>query len=266
MVWHRLDTQPLDFDSGLEAGHAMAIAQALVRRVLPLMVLRDGRAEPLATATLYRVAGRVLLLTCRHMLDEGVALGDLVIPLPGAGSLLRVQALAPRAVEDPQQDCLALFLPDTPARARLLRHWPPVPLSDHALREPQVPGNHGIYVLAGYPYVQMRRTDLELYARPVVFFARRRIDQRPFSIGYGRIARRWDGADVHAPALDGVSGATCWAFARQGATSFPPEDREPVAAGVLTPVAVQSAFKHDAYARGEPLAGSWEVFAQVIAC
>jgi hypothetical protein len=74
----------------------------------------------------------------------------------------------------------------------------------------------------------------------------RRLDTAPIEIDTGvepAIAHAVAGAlAVHAPALDGASGATLWAL------------RTVAADGryVLQPAAVQSAFKHDAYMRGTP--------------
>src|SRR5262249_23274968 len=65
-------------------------------------------------------------------------------------------------------------------------------------------------------------------------------------LSYGRIARRADGLEIHAPPLDGVSGATLWAVV---------EDAGGVVECVLQPAAVQSSFKHDSYVKAEPVAG-----------
>jgi hypothetical protein len=99
-----------------------------------------------------------------------------------------------------------------------------------------------VLVLAGYPYAQMRRIDEVVYARPLIVFAPPTGAGEGIFVRYARTARRIDGAHVHAPALDGASGATLWAVMADG-------DGPQC---VLEPAAVQYAFKHDAYLRAEP--------------
>ena len=81
-----------------------------------------------------------------------------------------------------------------------------------------------------------------LYARPLVAFARALDGDAPL-LGYPRFARRADGIDVHAPELDGVSGATLWRVQEGGGAGVD---------CVLHAGGVQVAFKPGAYARGAP--------------
>lgn len=255
MRWQPVDTDPLDFDTGVTPVHARAIASALLRRAVPLLVQRDGRPEPLASGALYRLGGQVVLLTCRHIFDDGVTLGDLGVPLAAAHRILWLRHAARRVLEHPERDLALIALLPGATRDELLRHWAPVPLGDDGLDA--TADDAGIYVLAGWPYAQMRRVADTVFARPVVVFAPR-ADLRPeagaadsLRVRYARVARRIDGIDVHAPALDGVSGATLWAvtpWAVDGAQC------------VLRPAAVQSACKHDAYARGEPVEAARAMF------
>jgi hypothetical protein len=109
------------------------------------------------------------------------------------------------------------------------------------------------FVLAGYPYAQMRRCDGTLYARPLVVFARRLEDEPAPRVRYSYTARRIDGQLVHAPELDGVSGATLWSVTEErGALEC-----------VLQPAGVQSAFLHGRYARGAPITAAREVLARL---
>jgi hypothetical protein len=106
------------------------------------------------------------------------------------------------------------------------------------------------YVLAGFPYAQMRRVGAVLHARPVVVFARGQMADGQLQLSYRRIARRADGVEIHAPALDGVSGATLWSVVEAGGDGVE---------CVLQPAAVQSTFKHDAYLKAAPLSGFFRV-------
>lgn len=261
MPWQRVDTEPLDIDTGVTPASARAIASALVRRTVPLLRRRDGRVEPLATATLYRIAGRVVLVTCRHIFEDGtVTLGDLAIPLPAAHRLVWLARCARRVMVHPQRDLALVELAAGAARDELLRAWEPVPIEADALDAIHDLAA-SVYVLAGWPYAQMRRVDDIVYARPVVVFAGRRApaggaaeDAAALRLAYGRVARRTDGIDVHAPELDGVSGATVWEICGllDGAATC-----------VLRPAAIQCAFKHDAYARAEPIGQARDLMERV---
>jgi len=252
MAWQPVDTDPLDIDTGVAPARARAIAAALVRRVVPLLVCRHGRAEPLASAALFRICGRVVLVTCRHIFDDGVALGDLGVPRAPAEGVLWLGRAVARVVEHPQRDLALIELAPGRTREELLRHWPALPLE---LELPEPDKRPLLYVLAGWPYAQMRRIEHMMYARPVVFFAlpaEAMADPAETSlrVRYARIARRTDGVHVHAPELDGVSGALLWAVFDSAA----PDDC------LLKPAAVQFAFKHGAYARAEPLAAASSLF------
>jgi hypothetical protein len=244
MAWQRIDTIPLDFDTGIAPARAHAIAAALRRRVLALLAVRDGRAEPLASAALYWLGGRLVLVTCRHVFDHGVGMGDLALPLGDSGRLLPLARARPRLIEHPSHDVAAIVI-DEPHARQLLQHWPALPLFEAP------PGDErgGLYAVAGYPYAQMSRVDGVVIARPVVFFARPRPGAASGWLAYGRVAQRVDGQFVHAPALDGVSGATLWSVSEASEAE----------SCVLYPAGVQCAFKHDAYARGEPFEAAWQL-------
>jgi hypothetical protein len=98
----------------------------------------------------------------------------------------------------------------------------------------------------------MRRIESVLQARPVVVFARPLPSQADVRASYARLAHGADGASVHAPSLDGASGATLWALH--------PFDGKRC---LLQPAAVQFAFKHDAYMRGTSFAALRELLATV---
>jgi len=253
MQWHALTTVALDVDSGIAPGRARAITDALCRRIVALLVIRAGRAEPLASACLYWSQGHLILLTCRHVFDDGACLGDLALPLGVTGRLIALRMLRARFVEHPQRDIAAIGLCPRRARDALQRHWFPVPLP--ATSEANAVTSDRL-VVAGYPYAQMRRHDGAVYARPVVFFARAIVASvAPLQARYARTALRLDGALVHSPALDGLSGATVWTVN---------DERNDVEC-LLLPAGVQCAFKHDEYVRGEPIAAAREMVARLVA-
>jgi hypothetical protein len=241
MGWQFVDALPIDLGSGIAASRAQAIVQALARRALPLVRLAGGRAEPLASAALYHAHGRLLIVTCKHLFDANVALGDVGVPLAASGRWLWLRDARARAIEDPARDVVFIAIEAPQAVQLLARHWIAVPLAacDDAPA--------GAWVVAGYPYAQMRRVDATLHAKPVFVFTRTLPQPAGGTLraSYARTALRSDGLQIHAPALDGVSGATCWAIRA---------DAHDDVACVLQPAGVQVAFKHDAYLRAEPLA------------
>lgn len=251
MPWLPVATDPLDIDTGMAPARARAIADALVRRAVPLLVNRHGRPEPLASAALFRLDGRVLLMTCRHIFDDGVAIGDLGVPRVHAPGVRWLRGAASRVIAHPQRDLALIELMPCRTRDDLLIDWPAVPLAAGDIDAAQSPQ---LYVLAGWPYAQMRRVDHTVYAKPLVVFtplaAPSGAADASLRVRYARVARRFDGVHVHSPELDGVSGATLWAV-------LDAVDGERC---LLRPVAVQCAFKHGAYARAEPLTAATPLF------
>lgn len=254
MVWQSLATVALDVDSDIPSARAQAITEALCRRIVALLVRRDGRYEPLASGCLYWSNGHLILLTCRHVFDGGASLGDLALPLGESGRVVLLLALKARLLEQSGHDVAVIALCPQRAREALQRHWFPVPL--HAAIAPDEPGTVTHLVVAGYPYAQMRRVDGIVYARPLVFFARALgASALAMLASYARTVRRFDGALVHAPALDGLSGATLWSI----------DDTRAGVDCILRPAGVQSSFKHDEYVRGAPIAPARALLTQLAA-
>jgi hypothetical protein len=238
MTWERIETEPLDFDSDVGPRRARQISAALQRVAVPVLHLRNGRAEPLASGALYVFGTSLLLLTCRHLFDDGASAGDLGLPIGDSGRILWLRSARPRVLVDPNADLAAIRIGCRHCVGLLRRHWRAAPFDSLGSE-----ARARTYVLAGFPYEQMRRVGGVLHARAVVVFARDEITDGQLKLTYRRIARRADGLEIHAPPLDGVSGATLWAVIEGGGAIE----------CVLQPAAVQSSFKHDAFVRGEPV-------------
>jgi hypothetical protein len=241
MNWARIDTEPLDVDSDVGTRRARQIGAALQRVAVPILRLRNGRAEPLATGALYVFGTSLLLLTCRHLFDDGASAGDLGLPIGDSGRILWLRTARPRVLVDPSADLAAIRIGCRHCAGLLRRHWRAAPFDSLGSE-----ARAQTYVLAGFPYAQMRRVGAVLHARPVVVFARGEIADGQLKVSYRRIARRADGLEIHAPPLDGVSGATLWAVIEDGSGTYE---------CVLQPAAVQTSFKHDAFVRGESVGG-----------
>jgi hypothetical protein len=166
-----------------------------------------------------------------------VVLGDLGIALAAPGRVRWLRDARARLLAHPEHDLAAIVIGASGLERELRRlslALPLEPAPDHA----PAPA----LVLAAYPYAQIGRIDQVLFASPLIVFARRLESADDVRASYARTARRADGLAVHAPALDGASGATLWAL-RVGTGE---------GQCLLQPAAVQFAFKHDAYMRGAP--------------
>lgn len=243
MIWQRIDTTAIDIDTGIAPLRAQAIAVALTAHAVPVVVQRDGRVEPLASGVFYRAGARLVLVTCRHVFDDGVVLGDLGVVLPTLGRVRWLRDARVRVLTHPEHDMAAILIGAAEVERELTRLWPVLPLPTELAVHAPVQA----LVLAAYPYAQMRRVDAVLHARPVIVFARLLDARRDVLASYAYTALRADGLSVHAPALDGASGATLWALHADAGHC------------VLQPAAVQFAFKHDAYMRGAPFSALREM-------
>ena len=110
MLWRRLDTAPIDIDTGMEPAIAHAVASALATHAMPLVASRHGRIEPLASGVLYRAGQRLWLVTCRHLFDDGAVLGDLGIALPRASRVRWLRESRSRLLTHPEHDLAAVVI------------------------------------------------------------------------------------------------------------------------------------------------------------
>jgi hypothetical protein len=247
MPWQTVAPLPIRVEARIADARAAAIRVALLRRAVPLVVRRDGRFEPLATATLVREGARLALLTAAHVLD-GAAAGDLAVPLPREERLLPLAGARMRVLVHPLGDVAVLLIAEPALERRLTASWEAVPF---ALPEEVANARAEVFVIAGYPAAQTRRIEGVLYARPIVIFTTLLDEQR---YAYGRVAQRIDGIDIHTPELDGISGAAVWSVH---------EDTHDHVSCVLLPAAVQVAFRHSGYLRAEAIACARELLERV---
>ncbi len=245
MTWQAVETIPICIGASITRARAEAVRAALSTRVLPLARLVDGRAEPLATATLIAEGPALALLTAAHVFEHA-AVGDLAVPLPCEAQWACLRSVRTRVIVHPDRDVALVMLDDRAMVRRLWSNWMPVPaahLDQAASSEPAA----GMYVVAGYPQTQARRVDGAVYMKPVVVFTRALDGER---LAYARTARRVDGVDIHTPELDGVSGGIAWAI----------HEDDPGVDCLLRVAAMQVAFAHGRHLRTEPLRGTHLLF------
>lgn len=231
MAWRAIDTIPIKIGVTISSARAASVRLALLRRAVPLSRCREGRIEPLATASLISAGSKLGLLTAAHVFEHASA-GDLAVPLPADGGIARLAAVELRVIADAGQDVALIWMKDCRETRRLRANWTPIALGaiDGASSA------SSIYGIAGYPFAQTARHEGRVYAKPVVVFTAA-IEADCYA--YGRTAQRLDGLEIHTPELDGVSGAMLWAV----------DPLEPDPGVALRPVAVQIAFKHGRHLR-----------------
>src|SRR4249920_1203400 len=234
MAWQTVETIPISVAASIAPQRADAVRSALLSRALPLARLVDGRAEPLATASLIADGATLALLTAAHVFEHG-ATGDLAVPLPRDGTWACLRSARARVIADPDRDIALVNIGDAAVANRLRANWTPVE-SSHLHFEPRDDRATLLYVVAGYPVSQARRFEGSIYMKPVVLFTTAVDDD---CLAYARTAMRVDGLDIHTPELDGVSGALVWAV---------DEDSAPHNC-FLRGAAMQVAFMHGRYVR-----------------
>ena len=188
MIWRQLESTPIDIDTGIAPAMSLLIGATLAAHAVPLLVSRDGRIEPAASGVFYRLGERLLLVTCRHLFDDGVVIGDLGIALPTQGRVSWLRHARARVLVHPERDLAVILIGAADVAHEFRRQWPVLPLAG----EPEAQAPALALVLAAYPFAQMRRVDAVLHARPVVVFARLLEQGDDVRATYARTAVRAD--------------------------------------------------------------------------
>ena len=208
---------------------------------VPIVLCSGAVAAVRGTATLIQTGNAVLLLTAAHLFDQGVRLGDLMLPLPATGGW---QSLESAGLRSDVAGDIAVVTPSRRAQAALAGAWCAVPLAAVAGAE-HAADEHLTHYVAGYPAALTRLHEEWLVAkRLLVMSGELAPADRPHAAGsrdlfleYRRVAPRMDGHSIHTPPLDGVSGAAVWGVRRVNGCRQ------------LMIVGVQSAFCHHRYLR-----------------
>ena len=122
MAWQTVETIPISVAASIAPQRADAVRSALLSRALPLARLVDGRAEPLATATLIADGATLALLTAAHVFEHG-ATGDLAVPLPRDGTWACLRSARARVIVDPDRDIALVIIGDAAVANRLRANW-----------------------------------------------------------------------------------------------------------------------------------------------
>jgi hypothetical protein len=219
---------------------------------LPIVVHDLSRAAVLGTATLVRHGEDTHLLTAAHVLEHPLfRLGNVLVTEHGhAQGGARLLALHGAQVRRALHADVALIaLTHCAALPAILRGRIAVPLreaiADTTEAAHDVQTTRDVFAVCGFPAAWSRFDLGWLAARHLTVFTQRH--HTPSAAGqwcsYRRTAQRIDGQAIHTPALEGMSGAGIWRL-------------HDTVSGALTAqlTAVQSAFVHSQYLRGDDVA------------
>lgn len=207
---------------------------------IPIVLHDWHRAGILGNATLVSCAGRPWLLTAAHLLDHAPHCGNWLAPAREDGALLSLEGARVRRA--PKLDLALIDLRKVRALPRLLRGRQALPLDEAAVAHGRP--RAAVYAVSGFPaaWSQFERgwlaaKRLTVLTRRAREAAKRARHDRVYD--YAHVALRSDGAWIHTPALEGMSGAGIWALV----TGRDGRHHARLAA-------VQSAFMHGRYLRG----------------
>lgn len=250
--------------TGFNGQEMLALEEFLLKRCVPLVSEEEQKLALWGTGTLYRHGSSLCIVTAAHLFEE-VALERLAIPVeptlrPNTPvrnfvTLGSCGAHFPKP-DERDLDAAVIWLHDAEFCARVSPTWEIVDLRNVGAEKPEIRS----YLVAGYP----RQTVAKMQGIRREAFSQFYVDRYDRAaegavpgvdgfLTYGHSAFGLDGQRKETPHLGGVSGASIWAVDRHPSGTWD-------ASKVLKIVAVQAAFKHDAYIRTK----SWALVNQVI--
>lgn len=243
-----------------------AIEQFAISVTIPILheIDRHPDATLLATGTLFKIDSEHFVITARHVFDDCVDPKKIAYPeAPKKGSIHTFGKFDLIKPTEPHIDVAAMHLKDEETIKRLNATWQFLSLANIAMPRPYAPD--GTTFVAGYPVKQTRTINNFLDAKFVTAYTQQLPvtpveAESPVVVGldyffdYARTATTVTGAEINAPELPGVSGASVW----QEHDGRPPTVWTPEAA--FRVIGVQSAYLHSKYIRIK----SWTAVAKVL--
>lgn len=189
----------------------------------PLLHSADGGFPmPIGTATFFKVADRLFLISAAHNFDEADLSGFAVPENRAKGKFVRLsgQLCWPKPQHRGLIDVAALALAPECAEAISAAGWQAIGLENIRQASPQ-----GVFVLCGYPTQRTRQQGETLYCTMITAFTER-MSEPPKGVSfqaepdpivdlffhYDATANDTAGSEVHTPRLHGASGANVWEY------------------------------------------------------
>lgn len=241
---------------------ALAIERFALTVTVPMFLEVGASGGLLATGTLFKVAGRHLLITARHAFD---GLSDLtkvaVAESPLKGGIYTFGEFAILKPTEEHVDVAAVELKSADTIARFEANWQFLTLENVAAAS-LVTGD-GAFFVSGYPASLTKDEDGWIKGKLATAYTQRLpsppaeatppvIQELDLFFDYAREATSVKGEKVQTPELPGVSGASVWEI-RGVSGVWSPEAATRV-------VGIQSAYLHSKYIRVK----SWWAVAKVL--
>jgi hypothetical protein len=243
-----------------------AIEQFAIGVTIPILheINQHPDATLLATGTLFKIGSEHFVITARHVFDDCVDPKKIAYPeAPKKGSIYTFGKFDLIKPTESHIDVAAMHLKDVETIKRLNATWQFLSLVNIAMPRPDAPD--GTTFVAGYP-VKLTGTISDFLAAKFVTAYTQQLPVTPveaespvvagldYFFEYARTATTVTGAEINAPELPGVSGASVWQeHDRWPSTVWTPETSFRV-------IGVQSAYLHSKYIRVK----SWTAVAKVL--
>jgi hypothetical protein len=241
---------------------AAAIERFVLHVTVPIFLEVGDSGGLLATGTLFKIGGRVFLITARHVFDDLPDLTRLAYPEdPIRGGLYTLGSFTVLKPTAEHVDVAAVELKSPETVQRLEANWQFLSLDNVAA--PSLVTGDGAFFVSGYPG-SLTKTEAGWTTGKLATAYTQRLPYPPAEAAlpvvpeldlffeYGHDATSVTGAPVKTPELPGVSGASVWELRTVN--------------GVWTPeaatrvVGIQSAYRHTKYFRAK----SWWAVAKVL--
>lgn len=226
-----------------------------------LLDLPNGAVQLLATGTLFRVGGRHLIVTARHVFDNVNAETMAFPAAPKGGDAYTLGKFTIFKPEEEHVDVAVMRLESPDVIEMLSKSWHFLSLENIARPFENAPDE--TFFVAGYPDVMTKMVGAKLHGNFVTAYSQRLPDipkwatepvvpELDLFFDYGEKAKRVGGGEIDSPALPGVSGASIWQIGSVDGI-WTPES-------AIRVVGVQSAYKPSEYFRAK----SWWAVAKIL--
>ena len=235
----------------------LAIEQFLLSCTVPLVLEVENRTGLLGTGTLFTVDGRYFIITASHIFEGNVDVNSIGVPLNTRRA--EIVTFGPSTIYRPQLksiDVAVIELKDRPRIAEFEAAYRFLTPNHLGRFHP----TQTTFVIGGYPESLSSESAECLISKPTTFVTSH-LPRPPSNVvltepvdaqfdlffDYRREAEKLDGDAIATPALEGVSGASVWAFERDGTEStavWLPESQIKI-------IAIQSGYAHGSFVRAK---------------
>lgn len=247
----------------LSEAEADIVHRFVMSVTIPILHELGDAAALLATGTLFKIAGRVFIITARHVFDEVSDLTLLAYPEnPLKGSLHTFGDMTIYKPKEEHIDVAVIELLDPATLVRLNAGWQFLHLEN--VGAPSDNPDDGSVFVGGYPQSMTGLKDgwttgafLTAYTQRIPDTPRGALEpiceDLDMFFDYGHSAHTLAGEPITTPALKGVSGGSIWETVLPTSAVWTPDQSVRV-------IGVQSSFRHSDFIRAK----NWWAVATVL--